>query len=129
MKPAGDKAFFFVVVALLVSFYEAFVLQQLWNWFVVPTFHLDPSGYPTMLGIRLIVFLFQTNDDGALNRKFQKLDLVVRACVPEEKQEALETAMKEMDGRLWNELKMWILGEFVGATISLILGAFISGLQ
>jgi hypothetical protein len=126
---AEDKGCLVFVANLLLKLYEAFIFQQLWNWFVVRAFRLDPIGYPTMLGITLIVVLFRTSDDSSIDLKVQKLELSVRACVPEEKQEALETAVKEAREGLWSKLKMFALAELISDTVILILGAFISGLQ
>jgi hypothetical protein len=42
-------------VGLIASLYSIFVMQVLWNWFVVPTLHTSPVSYWTMLGLNLFI--------------------------------------------------------------------------
>lgn len=48
-----------IVVAL-----QAFVLQQLWTWFVIPTFHLTALSIPTAIGLILILRIAKGDNVG-----------------------------------------------------------------
>ena len=45
------------VIGRIVSLYTTFVLQSLWNWFVVSIFHLAPIHYWEMFALLLLVGL------------------------------------------------------------------------
>ena len=39
------------VVGTIVGLFKAFVLMNLWNWFVVPAFRIPEISYLLMLGV------------------------------------------------------------------------------
>jgi len=48
---------FVLVLALThgLKLYKAFILEQLWNWFLAPALHLDPISYWIMCGVLLLI--------------------------------------------------------------------------
>ena len=59
-KPENPSYLFVLVILMLVpvfGLWEAFVLMQLWDWFIVPTFMIQTPGLFTVWGIALAVSL------------------------------------------------------------------------
>jgi hypothetical protein len=74
----GDKQKIWLAFAITLAmpFYTAFVVQQLWNWFVVPALHASELSYVMTVGLLLLVFLFKHSDSEGLDTK-QRDDLLV----------------------------------------------------
>lgn len=51
------KTGWFSLVAIIVGLYTTFVLQSLWNWFVVTAFNIPSVSYWQMYGLVLLVTL------------------------------------------------------------------------
>jgi hypothetical protein len=86
------------IVAIGVGFYTTFVLQSLWNWFAVTTFHLSEISYWTMYGMFMLVHALMPNNAPVDEERFNRLGLILNACVPDEKRPELEAEV-EMDER------------------------------
>jgi hypothetical protein len=58
MLKKQQRVHFCLVFVLVGVLYGAFVLMNLWNWFVVPTFHLSAIFYWMVFGLALAVNTF-----------------------------------------------------------------------
>lgn len=47
-----------LIAAILSSIVQAWVLTNLWAWFIVPTFDIAPLSIPVGIGIALILGMF-----------------------------------------------------------------------
>jgi hypothetical protein len=81
------------LLAFAVGFYTTFVLQNLWNWFVVPSINVPDISYWQMYGFNLLVITFIEPDLFHMQ--------VLHASLPEEKQRTIEEITGE---RLWTEV-------------------------
>ena len=50
-----------VAVVFLLTLLRAFVLINLWGWFIVPLFQLPALNYPYAIGLSLVIGLFFVN--------------------------------------------------------------------
>jgi hypothetical protein len=80
-------------VGSAISLYTAFVLQNLWNWFGVPAFHLSQISFWVMYGLVLIVGIFAEGKQ-AERRQFKVLATMIDFCVPSEKREEADDQIK-----------------------------------
>ncbi len=67
-----------LALAAVGTLWEAYVVVNLWSWFVVPTFHLPAINYPVAIGIACLVGLLTrqyspTQEDKAAERMIQSL--------------------------------------------------------
>lgn len=54
----------FVLLALFIAFssmYNGWVLMKLWEWFIVPVFHLPMLTLPAAMGLSLVVHFLTYN--------------------------------------------------------------------
>jgi hypothetical protein len=110
------------VVALLVGVFRAFVLMNLWNWFVTAVFHVSEISFLQVLGLSLVIQVF--TGDRISGEKVQ-WDLLMRTlehCVPEERREALKEELKEAEEGMGLELGMMILSQFLSLLATLAFG-------
>src|SRR5215469_16352620 len=83
---------FALAFGLVLSLYTAFVLMNLWDWFVAPTCNLSPISFWMMFGLTLVFRLFRnlgSGESGKL-RRLQKIEAMVDACVPDGQREGLK---------------------------------------
>ena len=112
-------------VSILGAAYKAFVLMLMWNWFVSPVFHTESISFWQVLGLLWLVQLFvglDTDENPANTARWEHLSLVLDACVPEEKREEMSDAVKQKNEEIWGQLGIYIFGQFVGYTLTLVLG-------
>jgi hypothetical protein len=91
------------VISLLIGFYETFVLQALWNWFVTGPLRVPEISYWAMFGIQLLMKELFGNPAGQqAEREHRSLVLrVLDLCVPEDRKEEARAAIKEQDQSIW----------------------------
>lgn len=109
------------VVAFIVGIYTSFVAMCMWNWFAVQALNAPSVSFLQMLGlIWLINILFNQHDnqEGRWKILFTSIEL----CVPQEKQGLLSDAMNEIKENFWIDLWGKIAGQFIGNTLTLVLG-------
>lgn len=70
------KVIGYIVMTILIIVYglslNSWVLMNLWSWFVVPLFSVQPLTMMTAMGLWLVV-IFLTNRDNPLNKKKDEL--------------------------------------------------------
>lgn len=99
--------------AFAVGFYTTFVLQNLWNWFVVPSINVPYISYWQMYGFNLLVGTVIEPDTFPM--------LVQHASLPDEKRREIEETVT--DERLWTEVVGPLLfGKLLNRTITLATG-------
>src|SRR2546425_585128 len=97
------------IVALLVGVFRAFVLMNLWNWFVTTVFHVSEISFLQVLGLSLVIQLF-AGDSDHFGEKFQ-WDILMRTlehCVPDDKKQALKEELQEVEAGFGLELGIMI---------------------
>jgi hypothetical protein len=93
----------FIVGLPIIALYRAWVLSQLWGWFVVPVFHLPALEIRYALGLSLIVSMFAM--------QFTSLSSL-----------SLDTKSDEKLGKdVWKSAG-WIFKELASLTLTLVLG-------
>jgi hypothetical protein len=109
---------------LVPSLYTAFVLMNLWDWFVAPTFNLSPISFWMMFGLTLVVSVFRNDKWKAethQERSLRKIEAMVDACVPDGQREGLKEKFKKFEGPIWVQL-MATFGTLVWNTFALGVG-------
>jgi hypothetical protein len=113
----------YFLVALLVGVFRAFILLNLWNWFVTAVFHVSEISFLQVLGLSLAIQLF--TGDGDKTEENMRWGIAMRTlelCVPEEKMQDFKQAMKEMEEGIWREMGVMIFSQFFGNAIVLGFG-------
>src|SRR3989442_6521097 len=109
------------IIALLGGVFSAFVLMNLWNWFVTTVFHVSEISFLQVLGLSLVIQLF-TGDHNQFGEKF-KWDILMRMlehCVPDDKKQALKEELKEVEEGFGLELGLMIFSQL--STTTAVLG-------
>ena len=116
-------------VGIIVNLYTTFVIQNLWNWFVVPVFHVGSISFWGMFGLVLVVDLLsggqKSGDKFADDQRWKMLYKVLDYCVPEEKMENVKVMIEEEKEIVWVEIGVSVLSRVVGITVTLVLGWFV----
>ena len=109
-------------LSILVGVFKAFVLLNLWNWFVVDAFHVSSISFLSMLGIMWFVQLVTDHPNHDTWALWKKAFAMVDFCIPEQKREAAEEVIKQLDGEMWEDLWVGVGQQILGAGTLLALG-------
>ena len=109
-------------IVIVVGLYTTFVLQTLWNWFAVPAFHAPEISYWTIYGLLMLAHLIIDKPTFENDERLKRLAIIVSACVPDEKKEELEEALKADDDDATFKLGTFIFGQVVGSSVAVVLG-------
>ena len=111
------------LVGIIVALYSTFVIQNLWNWFAVPAFHVPNLSFWQMYGIVLLVKILwdQENSKSDDPRWDIALD-VLDACVPEEKRDWVQDRLKSHEQGIWVRVAINTFGKVFGYTATLGIG-------
>ena len=114
---------FALAFELVLSLYTAFVLMNLWDWFVAPTFSLSPISFWMMFGLTLVVSVFRNEKWRVTHqeRSLRKIEAMVDACVPDGQRESLKEKFKKFEGPIWVQV-MAAFGTLVWNTFALGIG-------
>jgi hypothetical protein len=80
-------------------FYLAFVVLNLWNWFVVEAIHGSTLSYGQAFGFVLIGYAVSFRD--ADNKNWKKVFVIVNGCVRDDKQVAVDEAVAGEEKKEW----------------------------
>ena len=124
------KTVLFWAISIVMGLYTTFALTLLWNWFVVPVFHVAVASFWLVYGLVLIVGLLRFSDnDDEMRESERRLVIVITAiefCIPEEKREAAKESVQHlMDQQLkglWFEVGLPIVGQAFATTATLAAG-------
>jgi hypothetical protein len=115
------KTMVFFALGLVLHLYTTFVLMILWNWFVTAAFHVDEISFWLMYGLGLVVQLFQNPGDEHFDdeRRFNRLTIMIDACVPDSMREYVKDELQEQNSGMWLDIGTTLFGRFVGNTFTL----------
>ena len=122
---------FLLAFELVLSLYTAFVLMNLWDWFVAPTFNLSSISFWMMFGLTLVVRVFRSQGSGAESwnrRSLQKIEAMLDACVPDGQREGLKQKFKKIEGPVWLQV-MAPFDTLLGETFVLGVGFAVHKLE
>jgi hypothetical protein len=86
-------------VTILMQFYTAFVVMNLWNWFVTRAVHAPSIGYLTVYALLLIVQLFRALPRQSEELKCKRLMIMLDACVRDSQRGAMADELRERSTR------------------------------
>jgi hypothetical protein len=114
-----DTIYFIIGIAL--KLYTTFVLQNLWNWFVVPAFQIPSISFWLMYGVLLLIGLVFPRSDLAQESRWERTFMVLHECIPEDRREAVNEKVKESA-----QVGLMVLSEtfntLIGNTVILMIG-------
>jgi hypothetical protein len=116
------------VVMILMQFYTAFVVMNLWNWFVTRAVHAPAIGYLTVYGLLLIVQLFRALPKQSEELKYKRVLIMLDACVRDSQRAAMADELRDINKEMTDVPSWMVVETLVGNTIVLVLGWLISGL-
>jgi hypothetical protein len=111
---------FILVMGTCYQLITAFVAMCFWNWFIVLAFNVSPISYFLMLGVVWFVGIVFVKEENEFEKKI--LYMILEACVPESKQEDLESQLKDMNESLLLHVFPVYVGRLVGISVTFILG-------
>lgn len=112
MTLKGMKAIGLLVAGLATGLYPTFVSQQLWNWFLVPTFNTSPISFPAMWGLLLLVNLLS-------DFSLEHVTKLLEALVPGE---TLLAHSKREAEDAWSTLGASCISNVVKYSVTLVIG-------
>ena len=121
MNPAKRFALLWCF-SILVGLFKAFVLLNLWNWFVVDAFHVSPISFLPMLGVVWFIQLATASPNNDAGFLWKKMHALIGFCVPEEKRQLAEKALKEVDEAAWEDVCVGAGQQLFGSGTVLVLG-------
>jgi hypothetical protein len=110
------------IVASLVGLYTTFVIQSLWNWFLVHSFNAPEISFWEMYGVVLLVGLLFYKDNLTEEERWKAISTTLEACVPVDKITEVQEAIKEQVDSMWYQLGISIFGKVAGTTATLAIG-------
>lgn len=123
----------YLLAGLLIGVFRAFVLLNLWNWFVTVVFHVSEISFLQVYGLSLVIQLFSPGADGGDKvEENVRWGIAMRAlelCIPEGKMQDYTLAMKEMEGNVWTDMGIWIFSQLLGLAFALAFGFVIHRLM
>jgi hypothetical protein len=111
-------------IGLATGLYATFVLQQLWNWFIVPALNVSAISFWVMCGLYMFAKLFtQKGDDGFVDEgRWEAANTALDACVPEERRAGLNEQLKKQTDAIWTKLGLKFFGRFCEYSAMLAIG-------
>jgi hypothetical protein len=118
------KTIWLFLAGMVGSLYTTFVVQCLWNWFVVAAFHTTEISFWVMYGLIMLLRLFASEQDLEIaeEQRWTNLFTLLEYCVPSEFREEAMNQVKEKVEGMWVEFGAAAFGKLVGNTITLALG-------
>jgi hypothetical protein len=112
------------VASMLTGFYTVFVLQNLWNWFVVPSLDILPISYWTMFGVNMLRMVAISADSRhvATEEKWSALSGILNICIPNERKREVEEFIKLRSDAEKNRVFSFILKITLENTCALLFG-------
>jgi hypothetical protein len=99
------KFLLFYAVSMMVGLFTAFVLTVLWEWFVVPAFHVAPVSFWLMYGLTLLIDLLRTEGNNIeAEHRHKIVAVMLDACVPAERREEVKEQLTEFTEQMWYEV-------------------------
>ena len=107
----------------LGGLWTAFVVQNLWNWFLAPAIHASELSYFEAVGILLLAYVLKKESKDRLENeeRWDKAMVTLGACVPPGKAEELKLAHEKKEKPGWL-MVLNLASEPIGSTIVLGVG-------
>lgn len=115
------KIFWVWLPALIIGIYTAFVATCMWNWFATRALQLPSVSFLEMVGLVWLIGIL-TNRPNNEDSRWKVFYAVIDACIPDHKREMLNETLKEQTDNIWIDAASQVFGQFIGNTITLILG-------
>ncbi len=116
----------FFIFGIVIALFTAFVLQNLWNWFAVPTLHVPTVSFWAMYGFALLIGLFQgdsRSNDQIDNKRWEAVFYALDFCLTAEQREELQDFIKcQLEGVVWANGVSLVLGKITGNALTLAVG-------
>jgi ferric iron reductase protein FhuF len=96
--------------------------MNLWDWFVADVFHVSSISFLSMLGIVWFVQLLTEHPSRDAEFLWKKAYGLIDFCIPEEKREAVEDLLEQINSEMWEELWVGAGQQAFGATLTLVFG-------
>jgi hypothetical protein len=111
-------------IGFATGLYATFVLQQLWNWFLIPALHFSEISFWTMYGLHMFVALLTRQGDGGFQDegRWERILAIVETCVPSERRHGLTELVKQQNEGVWTRAWSTVLGKAVEYTVTLGIG-------
>lgn len=110
-------------VSIIVGLYTTFVLVRLWDWFVVPAFHVRSIAFWVMYGLTLFVSAFRSNgDDVEVEQRHKIVVTLLDACVPDDKREQVKGQLQEFAEEIWYQAGSKVFIQIVANSLTLGFG-------
>jgi hypothetical protein len=116
------KALRLWLFATTVGFYTTFVLQNLWNWFVVGALNVGPVSYWQMFGLNMIVAMVAERNTIDEDNRWKRAGLLLFACLPDHKRRETEEEIKNEDEYVWFEAGWTVFSKLLTNTATLGIG-------
>src|SRR4051812_8650687 len=101
--------------ALIGGLYTTFVLQRLWNWFVMPIFHTSQLSFWAMYGIQMFFGVLKDRTESNPEEHRWNIALaMLDKCVPEHARDAIEQELKSQETSMWISLGSEVIGYLFG---------------
>jgi len=112
--------------SILGAIFRAFVLMNLWNWFVTTAFHISEISFLQTLGISLVISTFSSDAEKFTRdeKRWEVLMTTLEHCVPEDKKAELKEELKHY-GDTVSEMWGAVGGQFIGNAVVLFFGFII----
>jgi len=110
------------LVFVVVGLYTAFVLQSLWNWFVVGSLNVSSISFWSMYGVVLIVGVFREKQELSGDVRWERTLKILDYCVPQEKRYQLDEWLKEQSEGVFGRAWTFVWEKVFGNTVTLGLG-------
>jgi hypothetical protein len=110
------------IFGMIVGFYTTFVLQNLWNWFVVPTLHATEISYWQMFGLNLLLIVALEHDTSLEEYHWKRALTMLYISVPSDKKDGVDETLKEEDENIWFNIGTKIFEKLGRNTFTLVLG-------
>jgi hypothetical protein len=109
---------------MATGLYATFVLQQLWNWFVVPALNVGAVSFWVMYGLHMFATLFTQQGDGGFQDevRWEGITTMLDACVSEERRSDLSEQVKQQADGIWVKLGFKVFGRVFEYSATLAIG-------
>lgn len=119
------KKYGFAFLAMILSgIFRAFVLMNLWNWFVTAAFHVSEISFLQVWGISMVISVFSYDSDKYVqeDRRWKVLMATLEHCVPENEKEVLRQELKDDFGDEMTNMWSSVGGSVMGNAVVLVMG-------
>jgi hypothetical protein len=114
------KSALFFSLSLVIHLYTTLVLTLLWNWFVVPVFHVSQVSFWLMYGLVLVINMLQSpSEDSNADRRTKTLMTAIEACIPEDHRQLVREELERQNNEIWIDLGALMFGRAFGVTVTL----------